>query len=68
MKELLKADSVLANYDPVKPTRLYVDHGPEDCAALSPRVMQYQGRGSYSTGPSSTTADPSPRWRKAMGR
>ena len=29
MKELLKADTVLANYDPVKPTRLYVDHGPE---------------------------------------
>ena len=29
MKELLKADTVLAYYDPVKPTRLYVDHGPE---------------------------------------
>ena len=29
MKELLKADTVLANYDPVKPTRLYVDHGLE---------------------------------------
>ena len=33
MKELLRADTVLANYDPAKPTRVYVDHGPEGVAS-----------------------------------
>ena len=34
MKELLKADTVLAYYDPVKPTRLYVDHGLEGLGSI----------------------------------
>ena len=33
LKELLRADTVLANYDPAKPTRVYVDHGPEGVAS-----------------------------------
>ena len=33
MKEMLRSDVVLGNYDPSKETRLYVDHGPKGVAA-----------------------------------
>ena len=33
LKEFLKSEKVIVNYDPKRKTRLYVDEGPEGLAA-----------------------------------
>ena len=45
LKCLLSSDTVLANYDPKLPTRLYVDHGPRGVAAT---VAQDYSKGNSS--------------------
>ena len=43
LKELLSSDKVMANYDPKKPTRLYVDEGPEGVAATVAQSHKVEG-------------------------
>ena len=43
LKELLTSDRVLANYDPMKPTRIYVDDGPAGVAATVAQSYEVEG-------------------------
>ena len=43
LKEMLSSDKVMANYDPKKPTRLYVDKGPEGVAATVAQNRKVEG-------------------------
>ena len=43
LKQILTSDRVLANYDPTKATRLYVDDGPTGVAVTIAQLHEVQG-------------------------
>ena len=43
LKELLSSDTVMANYDPSRATRLYVDDGPTGVAATVAQEYEVEG-------------------------
>ena len=43
MKKILSSDTVLASFDPVKETRVYVDHGPTGLGATLAQLHEVDG-------------------------